>query len=179
MDHLKILIDINSIKPNPDAGRTSAIINRGTEWSGEYTGEIPDWLKDHVIEICKKPEGNGYKTQFIGNGEPPKDFFERAKEDENLGFEVHANSEVVHWKFPDPEYLFKYERTALKCDECGNEVPVVDIVRDYDFGGYALDECPKCEALDSFPVPPEYREFEDIDDALKRAENEGIKIERN
>jgi DNA-directed RNA polymerase subunit RPC12/RpoP len=114
-------IDLKTIRPNPDAGRTSIRVAGKTSTIVNPDGSITQTRGYQDVQLLR----------------------------------------------PQPSHLFEWEPLSLKCERCGEEFPLEELIEEYD--EYSIDQrCPKCQAYQPYV---EFK-FETIEEALKRKENE-------
>jgi hypothetical protein len=163
-----IKIDRDSIKRNPRAGATFSWFHGARSVTFEINGggRIPVDLIDKVII-----------TEWLGFGLPEMAVALRGhiiNPDDALlfiaipGISITVDNgleKVSH--LPQPEWLFEYENTGIRCDSCGSVVKVEDIESDSFYDGdddNFIDQiCPVCKAQDSFGDI----EYESISEAVK------------
>ena len=168
----KILIDLSSIRKNPNAGRKEFMIPGQTHIKEVYEhGVIVD---GYLIS---------YDSKIMKRFKKDKDLFDSVEEllkvdlttvgvidrDRLFGKLLlrEDNREITtHRTFhPDSNYLFEYESKNIKCRYCNSKFDHTELASDSsnDGVGYSDTVCPKCGLWDCCII-----EYEDIEDALKR-----------
>lgn len=161
---ITIKIKRDSIKKNPNAGNTSSIIQGLKEAKFKIESySIPDIIKNEPFFITEFTEENGVLTSASGviNGPITPDQFSEWMLIQGISITISNNTRVIH-HMPEPDYLFEYEDTEVKCRHCKNMVDVDSIEQD-EFGGDLLNICPICGHENTFP---EYK-YEKIGDVVK------------
>jgi len=164
---MKTLIKIirKSIRKNPDAGRTSWIVNTGKEAKFTFQGDkLPEWFNKKNV-VIESQESNGTDSHVIIKGiviNPailPElcDDFQNKRYD--LTLDIKNEFQRIHTKTPAPEYLYKYKNTKVRCEECNLMVPINDIEGD-EFEDMIIQICPKCQKWNTFDF--EYERIEDV-----------------
>lgn len=157
-----VKIDRSSVVKNPDAGKTRTTILQGQRITFEYTGkELPEYLPDiDIMDLMNQPSRDYVVTELGNDGKKYSlrgrifnsdcDFAKSMKKDRRAV--MYMDNDFIHYDhLPLDKYLYKYENTQLKCEECGKIVNYDDIDQDCDDdSGYCYDECPVCHAHDSF-----------------------------
>ena len=123
---IKVLIDLDSIKPHPQAGQSQTMIVREGQTEFEYKGKN----SATIIDYYQQNNDCGYiidKAEQMFNG-PIGDYvlikgfvtdkskIEKLKQFGVVNF-IFNNDHVVFKHHPNPGYLFEYEKTKLKCSD--------------------------------------------------------------
>lgn len=170
----KILIDLDSIKENPNAGRCRTVL------LGEWTGycKIDVWepgvlcLPPGCIAISELKVNDGIldpHTQYevnIGNWEA----YEALRNNKNVTDISISREPYIIEHMPEQKYHFQYENTKVTCSSCSTPIPVNKIItEEVDAGSKCgphiieIKICPLCDSHGSFDY-----EYESIDGAIKR-----------
>lgn len=174
-----IKIDRKSIKKNPNAGMRDYFVHT----RNDISFEINTFHKN--MENKKNPKIKAIYATF--DNRVDKNKFESAhykmyENDLNVAQKflnrlskkygkyfictISSEFEEIHSMTPEPEYLFEYHKSNIKCCHCGAEFDYNDLHKgideDYD-EGYLENMCPKCNGPDCCNIV-----FEKIDDAMKR-----------
>jgi len=168
---IKVLIDLYSIKPHPKDGQSKTIIVREGEATFEYKGKMNQKLLDssgynnrYIItkaeQVFRSAGGEYISVEGIVTD---KSKIEQLKSFGVTDFTFN-NDHLVFDHTPNPNYVFEYEKTKLKCLDCGCMVLHDEIESDYTDEGNEFNTCPLCESIDSF----EDFKLEAINEALKR-----------
>jgi hypothetical protein len=156
MKVVKILQD--TIRKNPDAGRTSFRVPINQEVRFIIKDKLPSYLIDgknvHITDQIFSSESETYKGILIDPSLSEQLLKDGAQVDWSQDFQI------VRHLIPEPEYLYEYDNPTIKCNG-GHEVPLNDIMEDCDDNGCWLT-CPVCSEIDSFE---EFR-YEKISEAL-------------
>ena len=163
-----IKIDRESIRRNPDAGRTEWMVPALT-WVEVFTpnGEYRSVGK---VEIEAMPDGSAtVRGEFIQT----RAFNSRLIfGEQKLEFSTSDNRIVGHQEYeefrnmsPAPKWLYSYIPTQVKCDKCGAEFPDIELESDScddAEGNYTPinNICPKCGKYDCCEI--EYERIEDV-----------------
>lgn len=167
MEKYKILIDLNSINKNKNAGETTTVIpSRRTVTFEAY--QLPDYFKDEENCIINEwTEIDGIKKDFKGIIISEKLMQRCIDEKPNVHIIVDIEHQYVN-HFPIPEYSYDYENTKVICNSCEKEIMTKDMQSEEYFDGeddyYSDTVCPLCNAVDCCELI-----YESIEDALKRA----------
>lgn len=156
-------IDRHSIRRNPEAGQTEALVPLGMVATFSIDGELPDFLIEG--KNCRITgwrlggyEGRIYEADTIDN------ILKNGLAARFTSFSVEERfTEVKHFRTPD--FLFEYENPTLACNNCRSDVHVKDIRFYYDSDEIEHSTCPVCSAVSSF----EDIHYENIHDAIKDA----------
>lgn len=160
---MKTVIKIipESVKKNPQAGKTITRVYGARDISFEIKGEMPDYLKDEEnCVITSWSENPKWCKGLLFN----EDLVERLRSEKkfNININIKNNVENIHHS-PNPQYLFSYENPLIECDSCHNKVKLSDIKEEYSDDGYAYLLCPKCNNIDTFEI-----KYERINDVIKK-----------
>lgn len=137
------------------------------EASFEYRGKdpLPEWLKDgenyHLLEWGSEGIGERYFAGIIIN---PHDheLIKKLSEIKGMVIEQNNNYQPIH-HLPERAYLYEYEKTPCKCQECKEIVFHTEILTEEIFEFDLGDKCPLCGAINSF----EDLKYENINDYIK------------
>lgn len=151
-----IKIDKESIKKNPTAGNDKIFIHGPLEISFEIKGKFPEYLLIEKNIYLTHWNENYWKGYLIDHSLLDKLLLEN-----NCTIECKKDIQV-HRHLPEPQYLYKYEKTYLKCSNCSESILHSDIDIDYDYDGYKYETCPKCQYVNTF----QERKYESITQAL-------------
>lgn len=164
-----VKIDRSTIRKNPKAGQTESIVDRGLLITFVYKGrKEPEWINSLDVDIESRSFQGipGFEEIEIRGQIKVTDklekFIEENKKTEGLTLTIQRDYETLH-HMPEPEYLYKYEKTYLKCNHCKEKVEVQDIEIDYIFDGedeVKVETCPLCGGENSF----DHYEFENLSD---------------
>jgi Zn finger protein HypA/HybF involved in hydrogenase expression len=158
-----IKIKRDSIKKNPNAGRDTYHVPM--PWQVTFETDIrkdylPDWLQETVTEWDLS---GGISMGYL-NGVDDKviEYVQSVKKDGHR-FSVEYKREIqeVRSIAGEPEYLYEYANTKVKCSNCKKMIPVNDIEMDDDVDGNNYI-CPKCKEWNTFDFG-----YESIEHALK------------
>lgn len=166
----KILIDIDSIKDNPNAGKTQTV--QLGEWTGSCMIKVYDRGELKVPLGCLVTAENVFPDHSIeydiriGSIEAYEELSVRT----NV-FNLEMSREHFHFShLPEPKYIYDYENTPVQCSNCLQMIPVRKIeIETIDAGSKCGSEsiettiCPLCDDHNTL----EY-EYETIDEALTR-----------
>jgi len=160
-----IKIDRTSIKRNPNAGSTRTYLQGLKDTSFKIkSGKIPKWLlKDPFYPTDQRIENN-IVIELEGkiNGPITDKMIEKFKTVKGLSINILCEPIIID-HFPEPDYLFEYEKTKLKCKHCKNKVDVDAIETDWIMDEYEVEICPICQQENTFP---KYK-YEKIENAIK------------
>jgi len=178
MKTYKIPILLGSIKRNPEAGKTHEMIPTYKEISFSCD-VLPEFMRNFpeqdliVTEHSLKDEFTNCRG-LIFSDKTAYEIIKNSKEISpryGLTLEMHQNYNDVFWETPNPEYLYKYRKIKVKCNECketfyNTELEYGEIDECSCCGNgysYSNTKCPKCGEWDCCEL-----EYEKIEDALKR-----------
>lgn len=167
MKNILILIDLKSIKKNPNAYSRSSVIMGAKEIRFTVKGKfLPECLVDGVNCFVEE--------QYFGDSPSIKGtlldhtVIDLLIKEKVSGVEaiVKNNLQTIH-HLPEEPYFYKYVNTKVKCKECGHafmsgEFLSLDNGDDESFA-FTYTGCPKCKAYDCCNV-----EYEKIEIALAR-----------
>lgn len=155
MNNILVKIQRDSIRKNPNAGRTSFVVHGPSEIRFKYQGNNPELLKNCTII---SEHSSGEVEGYIDN---PDDIKELA----NIpGMKIEVkNNFTRHEHLPEPQYLYEYEDPKIKCSQCKEDIYISKIHTDYDDWDNEYTECPNCKGVNTFPEI----QYEHIQDALK------------
>jgi hypothetical protein len=154
-----IKIKRDSIKKNPNAGNTVTRVQGLKSVSFIIESyDIPDLPAEFIVTDWVK-NGKLIKASGVINGPITSEQFAKWVNIEGIRLTVENGINTIH-HMPEPDYLYEYEETYLKCKHCKNKINVEDIETDYDI---VTLTCPECGAYDSFP---KYK-YEKIEDVIK------------
>lgn len=168
---VKILVDLRTIKKNPEAGKTHFLVEGRRDFYGKYKGaQLPKDMEPFCFVTYQEFNTNGAFTEFHSKGQADMDVLKGHEKDiEGLTF-THTPHEIN--TRPQPKYLYDYEKTKLECSNCGSKVRHDHIESDWAFDGedeVYTEWCPICKEVGTFPA----REYESITEALKRGARGG------
>ncbi len=173
----RILIDLESIKENPNAGTTTSVVLG--PWAGYCKIDVypPDklllpygcsaiserYMHDGISDPCTQYE------IVIGN----LSSYEILRQNENVS-EISMNRDNTYvFHAPDPKFIYQYENTRIRCNNCKQLIPQAKIDKKYINSiskcvdtDLSYDVCPLCDECNTF----EY-EYETIEQALIRKAN--------
>lgn len=157
-----ILINLNSIKHNPNAGATSTFV--GGTWTIYFNcvGKLPLFFKDG--ENCRITEIDNDKHSGIIL-DPA--LLDKCINEEVKGIKISMDrnvQEINH--FPISAYNYKYINTKLRCKYCKKLIMSNDLKCDGEDDGYNEKICPECGAWECVDI-----QYENIHDALERKES--------
>jgi hypothetical protein len=169
-----VRIKLLSIEKNPNAGSTVTYVHGLKEVIFTIDcKKIPKAIKAPPFYITQTYSESLNKVNRISgviNGPfTYKQLKKWCKELNGLTINVKQDINRIH-HLPEPDYLFEYEKTYLRCGHCKNLIEVEDIESDNMFD-MVIQLCPKCDHIDTFP---EYV-YEDIKDALKKLTKRQLK----
>jgi hypothetical protein len=161
-----IKIDRSTIEKNPNVGNTRTYLQGNSHATFEIESEeIPQWLSEepfYPTEWSLESDSNGMNSMKGEiSGMITEEMIEKFKITKGLHVNISKEPIVID-HMPEPDYLYEYEETTLKCKHCKSKVNGDDIETDWE-DDYPIKVCPVCRRIDSFP---EYR-YEKIEDALK------------
>lgn len=172
----KILIDLTSIKKNPDYGYGAGYKRFVPgSWIAYFTcqGELPSQFTPENIRFTGLFTDPNYHEGIITNPAAiDLELLEKEIKEKGLYFTISYEREMfdVSTKM-EPEYFFDYVPTMVKCYMCGAEFLHTELESDDFYDGeednYTNEQCPNCGAWDC--LDGEW-EFEDLQDALKKKE---------
>jgi hypothetical protein len=169
-----IRIDRKSISKNPTAGATETTIQGAiTAKFSIEANNIPSWIYEppfiptaSYIPIYNESKGGILDGKVEGYINSPIDE-ELIDKCTKIGMDINIERELKTFQHrPEPEYLYDYVETYLKCKYCKNLVEVEDIEEDYyitDEDDIRVETCPICKHDNTFPE----RRYEKIEDVLK------------
>jgi len=173
MNTYLIKIDIDSIKPNKDAGSTTTNIctNKTIKFECKI---LPNYFIDGencLIYTYQEKKGKKINaegiilTDELFNKCINELFSENINKRSNIKIEKHFNNQQINHA-PNPRYSFIYENTKIICSECGEEIMTNDLKSEESCDGeyYSDKICPKCGEFDCC-----FLQYENINDAVKRA----------
>ena len=156
---IKILPD--SIRRNPNAGRSTINVPSNLNCTFTIKGKVPDkWIEgeDYIID----EESN---TEIKGTLLRPKAFDEFIQLP-NISITKSMELQTIH-THPEPSYFYLYENPKLECDNCKAKVHLsqieIDYVDDGEGSEYRCEFCPVCKACNTFPEV----QYQNLSDALK------------
>lgn len=168
-----IKIKRSSIKRNPHAFSTETPISLRPEYTFKYEGyNPPKWIysKDVSIDSHELIGLIEWKLDVITGRIFDRELFERLYKIEiqnrekgkysGLNLTYTQNSRIFH-HMPEPEYLYEYKNTKIKCSECHSLVRVNKIQSD-EIDDNLVDVCPICGGINTFDF-----KYEKISDAIK------------
>jgi hypothetical protein len=166
MKTIIVKIDRSSIKKNPNAFMTTTTIIESVDCTFKWSGyKKPEWFDQEgivVTTVVQNSMDNFIEIEgIIKNPEQFKDYFKEP----GMTINYKNNFRDLHHR-PEPEYLYDYEKTYVKCNHCKEKVEVQKIDIDYIFDGedeVKVETCPLCFGENTFPN----REFEKLSDVLK------------
>ena len=143
-----IKIDRNSIRKNPNAGRT--------------TYKIPGIKQEFKDEVTVR--------KFVRFGENQS--WQQISVDKTESVRTEIPIQVIHSLSPEPDYLYNYAVTEITCLYCGNVFPHTDLKEEfvdgywdpeiqdqYYWDYYKKNICPSCGSTDCCEL-----EFEKLSD---------------
>jgi hypothetical protein len=146
-----------SIKKNPDAGKTYTRLHIGNETSFEVKGKVPELLMNEEVAIIteweEKEDGVYNAKGFIEDPDSVQEILSTLQKESSKDYSVSINTKSNYQEIPHnplPKYLYKYENPEIECSECKSKVFYSDIERDCDDEYGCYDVCPVCQAHDSF-----------------------------
>ena len=154
---IKVLIDLDSIERNPNAGATSTNIpGRGTTEEVWRIGRTRITLIDGHFSNAQSPVNDG-----VFPGDTPV-----------LISRTVDRPVITIGHQPEPEYSFSYLPKKIQCRSCGKTSCITDLLSDIYFRGD--DECVSSERIcphcDTWNCISGEIEWESIEDALRRKE---------
>ena len=174
----KILIDLTSIRKNPDYAPPGSKKYIGGKWTMHYL------YKGDSLPIMFKEDENCSITHrtysFNGGGEDiitgystdhtlMEEVLKLPKEERDR-LEIKFEREIIDLTTKDdPLYLYEYIHIDVTCKYCKHIFKSNELESDYQYTGieelYSDEICPNCEGWDCLK---EEIEFESIDEALER-----------
>jgi hypothetical protein len=170
-----IIIPINkdSIKKNPDAGKTQERIVTGQHITFEGKSDVPKIIQDDLdcknffISEISLGEDKFYRGLAMHLDDKLID--QLKQEDHTIKIEIHVEYATIN-HFPSPQYLYEYENIDIKCCICDETFKSdnleSDSFNDDDDYYYSDTVCPKCSAWNCCEV-----KYESIEEALKCINN--------
>ena len=167
---MKILIDLESIKKNPDYGFTQYVPGL-IEWKYSYSypvGEKHKLLMNEEEVFVTSWNADSESNSFRENGEfANQEIYNKVKQavkdGEIKGLTVEENKNVIKIENNEPEYLFTYEKgVKFRCPECG-EIILFDSLIEWQHSDSVMYACPHCGVELNIT-------FESLTEALKRKE---------
>lgn len=143
-----IKINKTTIRKNPNAGNTVTYINRGSSASFKIEGNVPKFINKPPFFVEEWRIDNNKMVYASGkiNGVIDQTFIDKAP---NLQITMYNDIETIYHQ-PEPDYLYEYKETYLRCSHCKNKVDVDEIQTDWVDDEYEITVCPVCEAENSF-----------------------------
>ena len=174
----KILIDLTSIRKNPDYAPPGSRKYRGGAWSIFYSFEgdsLPIIFKKgencNITQQTYSFNGQGMDTisGYITNHTLMEDIAKLPIEVQDQ-FKIKYDREIIDLTTKDdPLYLYEYIHIDVTCKYCKHIFKSNELESDYQYTGieelYSDEICPNCEGWDCLK---EEIEFESIDEALER-----------
>ena len=122
----KIIVrPIKSVKKNPNAGMQDFVILGQTRYYKIVNNDKIPITKEEVDKILK--ENNGETANIC----------------------IERDVQNYHSIEPDPEYIIKYEKLMVKCNNCGAEFDYDDMLSDStEDDAYNDEVCPECISWD-------------------------------
>jgi len=166
MKEYLVKIELESIKPNRDAGRMLTIIP-GRKTAHFKTSKLPEeFINGENVIVNSYEVINGDWTEITGVIVCD----ELLKECANKKYDVEISIEVenrICEHSPIPGYTYKYEDTIIECYHCQEKSLVDELENDSYFNGeddiYLENICPKCKFSDCC-----FLTFEYVDAAIDR-----------
>ncbi len=160
----RILINLSSIKRNPNAGSTRSYASGPVNITFEYEGEVPDYLIDgenfFMESWTEGPEGKRFTGVLKDHS-----LQDKLIADKNGSVTVNSERNVIH-HMPEPSHHFNYEDTNVQCGQCEATFDFNKLESDEnELGGYSATVCPECEAWHCCEL-----DVEQLDEALIRKE---------
>jgi hypothetical protein len=161
MSEYKLLIDLNSIKRNSNAGGTSTSVYAGH--TIKFTADIlpNDFIDGENCYLTNWGDDGTVSGYILDNK-----FFEKNIKDRRSGiyFTKYIEHHVINHS-PIPEYSYEYENISVVCCGCGKIIMTNDLESDVDGSNenYSNRICPKCGEFYCCDLI-----YEKIEDAIKR-----------
>jgi len=164
-----IKIDRKTIKRNPHAGQTDYLVP-GPSYT-EFSFSSCNAMIETIVAKLEEKEVLrvvGHRLSFDENNVMER-FYEAMSDmggDElkkilnkvginNAQIIQHSNPQRIRSLIPEPDYLYSYKPTKVKCQSCGKKVYPEDLLADAVPQGdgeeaWSNEICPKCGAWDAF-----------------------------
>jgi hypothetical protein len=164
MDMVIVRIKPESIRENPNAGRTHFHLTPMKQISFKLRGELPKNLSDAVVVT-------GQSINFV---DPDESFVEGVLLDDTqieklvelkADISIEQPFQTIN-HFPEPGHFYEYEDPLVECSHCHSKIAVSEIKEDYVFDGedeQPVDECPVCHNRNTFPE----RKYESLSEILR------------
>lgn len=161
-----VRIDRNTLRRNPDAGRTSTVMPTGVQ-SGTFTIERDGRTYDlDIVSVPALWADGGVAGKFYCrgvSGPPPHAFpFGETTEgkiggtDKIVSLPEFSQEVVTIEHLPAPPWLYDYLPTNVTCDSCGESFDHSELRSDESFDGeeefYSDRICPRCGEWDCCEV---------------------------
>jgi hypothetical protein len=151
------------MRPNPHAGETDYYIPCGKTITFTHKGELPEFMNENNTIISTKVFNCNplWNVEYEGYINDPEIVEACINAGVNLTIsQDHQHVQLIH---PEPDYLYEYEDTLVKCSRCKEEFDHEELEADSIDDFYSNTICPKCQKWNCCEV-----EYESIAEALKR-----------
>lgn len=169
MRHTTVLIDLKSIKKNPNAGQTRMRVYGAKEITFDTNSPLPDFMekeKDCILLTWQDGEGPTESSYILVDFTKYEELITWAltlQKPYYFNWKVNNNIQTIEHS-PIPLCSFKWTNPLIRCSNCKKRTRYKKIIVDYDDLGDTVDYCPKCKEPNSFGVI----NLEPIQTALKR-----------
>jgi hypothetical protein len=165
-----IKIDPASIKKNPNAFKTTSYVKNGPReirFSYDKISKADFLQLKHLSDLHDDVILRSYNISHNGSYHSVSGLclHEQALErlpKEDLSYEINDNVQVFE-HYPEPEYLYNYLPTKVKCRNCKKMILHSAIANDCDDDGCCWTVCPNCSGIDTFEF-----EYQQIDDVISK-----------
>lgn len=153
-----IKINRDSIRKNPNAGRTRTYVQGRSTISFRIEGEVPKELNEGEDFYTTT-----WSTDFVEGVLINEEAVNTLRTLQNCTIEISREGYYLD-HLPEADYLYEYENQVLVCENCHSEVPLNNVEDEYTYEGSHYLICPVCKGADTFGR----LEYEEIKDAVKQ-----------